>query len=134
MTLEEQIFTTLGPLVGNRVFPDVAPLSTVKPYVTYQVLPGPTLRPGSTRWMDGSAPDKHRSVVQVNVWGARRLEVNALARQIEDAMCAAPAVTDTTFKAEPEADPRPDHVDVELADAPQGLFGTIQDFNVISKR
>lgn len=129
MTLEEQIFALLGPLVGGRVFPDVAPLDTVKPYVTYQLIGGP-----STRWLDGTAADKRRSVVQVNTWGARRLEVNNLARQIEDVMCAPRAVTDTTFFAQPEGEARPDHEDVELADAPQGLFGAIQDFNVISKR
>ncbi|RZI62330.1 MAG: DUF3168 domain-containing protein [Rubrivivax sp.] len=129
MTLEEQIFALLGPLVGGRVFPDMAPVETPKPYVTYQVIPG-----ASTRWLDGTAADKVRSTVQINVWGARRLSVNATARAIRDAMCTPRAVTDTTFFATPETDlPKPDHNDIELPDAPQGLFGTIQDFNVISK-
>lgn len=124
MTLEEAIFAALGPLVDGRCFPDVAPLSTAKPYITYQVIGGP-----NTRWLDGSAPDKRRSIVQINAWGARRLQVNTLARAIEDALCAS-----TEVVAQPDAEPRSDHDDTELPDAPLGLFGTVQDFSVISNR
>ena len=129
MTLEEILFSVLGPLVVGRVFPDVAPLDTPKPYVTYQLIGGP-----STRWLDGTAADKVRDLVQINVWGARRADVKQLARQIEDAMCASQLVTDTSFVAQPAGQARSDHSDMQLDDAPQGVFGSIQDFNVISKR
>lgn len=129
MTLEEQLFATLGGLFGGNLFPDVAPLDTPKPYGTYQLIGGPPLRS-----IAGVAGDKRRSLVQLNVWGANRLQVNELMRQVEDAMCSSTSVTDTTFTALPEGELRTDHTDVDLADAPDGLFGAIQDFNVISKR
>lgn len=125
MTLEEMLFSVLSPLVEERVFPDVAPLDTPKPYVTYQLNGGPDIR-----WLNGTAPDKRRSLVQINTWGANRLQVNNLMRAIEDAMCAT-----TVFAARPEGELKGSHEpDAAMDDAPQGLFGAIQDFNVISTR
>lgn len=129
MTLEEQIFSLLGSLFGGRISPDVAPIDTVKPYATYQLIGGPPLRA-----IDGTPGDKRRTLVQLNVWGASRLQVNEIARQAEELMCAPRDVTDTTFFAWSEGELRSDHTDVVLPDAPQGLFGTIQDFHVISLR
>ena len=36
MTIETAIYDALKGLVGNRVFPDFAPLGTVRPFITYE--------------------------------------------------------------------------------------------------
>ncbi len=123
MTLEADLMTVLTP-VCERGSPDVASMSTTMPFWTYQAIGGRSLR-----WLDSSASDKRHTLLQINVWGATRTGVNALAREIEDAMCAA-----TVFKAWPDAEPISTHDDLPLPDAPDGVFGTIQDFNVYSTR
>ncbi|MBT9495373.1 MAG: DUF3168 domain-containing protein [Paucibacter sp.] len=123
MTIETQL-TTLLKTQCAQVYPDAAPVSTPKPYVTYQFIGGPSLR-----WLDKSPADKRKSFIQINVWAATRIGANALARQIEDAMCAA-----TVFSATDDGEPIGTHDPVTLQDAPYGLYGTIQDFTVISTR
>ena len=123
MSFETQL-TTLLLTLCPRVFPDVAPVSTAKPYVTYQQIGGPRLRS-----MNKVAADKRQVFVQINVWSDSRLGANDLCRQIEEAMATA-----TVFNATEDAEPIWTHDDINLSDAPDGLFGTVQDFTVIATR
>lgn len=85
MTMEADLFTLLKTICP-RVYPDVAPTSTVKPYITWQQIGGEVLNP-----LDNSVPGKRNAVIQINVWSATRVEANALINQIEDAMRPFPA-------------------------------------------
>ena len=49
----ETDLTTLLLAICPRVFPDVAPLSTARPYITYQQIGGQSLR-----FVEGTAADK----------------------------------------------------------------------------
>lgn len=101
-----------------RVFPDVADLSTTRPYVTYQFIGGQ-----SARYLDGAPADQRNSLVQINVWDTLRADVNTLARAIEDALCAA-----TAFTARPIGEP------MHSFDQDLGLRGTAQTFSVWAPR
>lgn len=120
---ETQIATVLLT-VCPRVFPDVAPVATAKPYITYQQIGGERLRN-----LNKTAADKRKVYLQVNVWSDSRLGANDLARQIEAAMAAA-----TTFNAVEDSEPIWTHDDINLPDAPDGLYGCTQDFTVIVDR
>ena len=123
MSFETQLYTLLSGLCP-RVFPDVAPVSTAKPYVTYQQIGGERLR----NWNKIPA-DKRKVFVQINVWSDSRLGALALCRDIEAAMAGA-----TVFNAQEDAEPIWTHDDIDLPDAPDGLYGTTQDFTVIADR
>jgi hypothetical protein len=117
MTMESDLYALLKASCP-RVFPDVAPSGTAKPYVTYQALGGKTLR-----YLDNSAADKRNTLMQVNVWSTTRAEANSLVRQIEDALCATPV-----FTARPEGEPLSTH------EPDTGLYGSIQRFSIYSAR
>lgn len=117
MAIEQQLFDTLKVLCP-RTFPDFAPVSTVRPYITYQQIGGKSLR-----FLDNTAADKRHVEMQVNVWGNSRMETTALARQIEDALCASPL-----FVATPNSEPASDF------DADIPVFGTRQDFSIYATR
>lgn len=123
MTIEAQLFTLLSGLCP-RVFPDVAPVSTAKPYITFQQIGGERLRN-----FDKTPSDKRKVYIQVNVWSDSRLGACDLARQIEASMAAA-----TVFNAVEDSEPLWTHDDIDLPDAPDGLYGTSQDFTVICDR
>lgn len=101
-----------------RTFPDFAPINTTRPYVTFQLVGGRPLR-----WLDKSASDKRHSLVQINVWADTRKAATTLARQIEDALCAA-----TAFSAVPEEEP------IHTSEPEFNRYGCIQDFSVIALR
>jgi len=114
MTPEEHIYQVLLGLAGGRVFPDIAPLDTVKPYVTFQSVGG-----APTNYLSGDRPDKQHVRMQVNVWAERRMEASELGMLVEDAMRSA------------------NHLQVEVLtgrvatyDEPTNLRGTMQDFSL----
>lgn len=80
MTMESDLYARLVAICP-RVYPDVAPTSTARPYVTYQQIGGETIDP-----LDNSAPGKRNAVIQINVWSNTRSEANAISHQIEDSM------------------------------------------------
>lgn len=118
MTVETAIFDALKTLVGNRVFPDVAPWETARPYITYQQIGGQVIRP-----LDRVVPDKKHGIFQVNVWADTRADAAAMALQVESALIQAAA-----FLCKPEGAPIANH------EPDLNRYGTIQDFSIWSSR
>ena len=112
--LEQTLFTILGPLVGNRVFPDTAPFTTPKPYITYQQVGGDLIKP-----LGKSVPDKQNALVQINVWEDTRVKAKELALDIEDAIR-----TSELFNGQPDSG-------IIATNEPDlKLYGTRQDFSI----
>lgn len=118
MSVESDIYTLMKPLAGNRVFPDVAPLGTATPFITYQQVGGDALS-----FYGREVPSKKHGRFQVNVWGKTRAEVAALSLQIESAF-----ITATAFTAEALGAP------VSELDEEIPLYGARQDFSIWSER
>ena len=118
MTIEADIFTAIKALAGDRCFPDFAPLSTVRPYITYVQIGGEALS-----YIDNTIPDGKHGRFQVNVWGDTRASVSALMLQVEAAMIQA-----TAFSARPLSAPSSDYDHDSL------VYGAMQDFSVFSTR
>lgn len=117
MSLESQLFTVLSA-VCPRTFPDFAPPSTQRPYVTYQQISGEAVN-----FLGREVPNKRNAVVQVNVWASTRAEAVTLAQNIEDAIRMA-----TVFQGEPVAAPTADY------DADVPVYGSSQDFSIWADR
>jgi len=81
MTPEDHIDAALQHLAGGRIFPDVAPANTVKPYVTYQSVGGAPIN-----FITGEKPERQLHRVQVNCWAERRDDASTLGMLVEDAM------------------------------------------------
>lgn len=116
MTVEADLFAVLGPLAGNRVYPDVAPSTAALPWITYQQVGGEVIN-----FLESAAPGKRNARFQVNVWASTRVAAAALARQVEDTLLASTTLRATAIGAmsaqhEPETTPP--------------LFGSRQDFSV----
>mgnify|MGYP000102249442 CR=1 FL=1 len=112
MTFEADLFTLLK-LEATRVFPDFAPVTTQRPYVTYQGIGGAVINP-----LDNSAPGKRNAEVQITVWSNTRKEALTISRAIETRMRAASA-----FQARPLA------AEVADYDADIPVYGCRQDFS-----
>ena len=82
MTLDELMVATLGDLVGDRVWPDVAEEKTT-PFIIYSTFGG-----APVNFIGGEQPDKANAWVQITAWSPRRKQVSALMAQIEAAMRA----------------------------------------------
>ncbi|MFM0315963.1 DUF3168 domain-containing protein [Paraburkholderia nemoris] len=85
-SIDTIVRTSLDPLVDERVFPDVAPPKTVRPYITYQGVGGQ-----DETSFDG-ANEQQNSRVQVNVWADTRVECTAVMQQVRQALTAAPVL------------------------------------------
>lgn len=118
MTIESDIYDTLKGLVGNRVFPDVAPFSTTRPYITYQQVGGTPIH-----YIDPTLADKKHGLFQINVWAETRSQAASLALQVEAAFIAA-----TAYQARPAGGLVAQH------EPDLNLYGTMQDFDVWSTR
>lgn len=96
-----------------RVFADVAPVKTLRPYVTYQQIGGEVIT-----FLDNSLPSKENAVFQINVWDDTRQGAKALAKQIEAAL-----TTTMSIQARPMAAVMSDY------DEDMERYGTRQDFS-----
>lgn len=114
MSTESTIFDLLKTLVGNRVYPDVAPENVTLPYITYQQIGGEALN-----FFDQSIPSKSNRRFQVNVWAGTRAQVVTLAKQVEDAMRVSTVLQTTVISAP-----------VARYDAETKYRGSMQDFSV----
>lgn len=113
MTVEADIFAVLGPLVGNRVYPDLAPEQAARPYIVHQQVGGQAVR-----FLDPTVPSLKNGRWQVSVWANTRMEAAALARQIEDALRVSSALQTTVLSAP-----------IASYDPETKLRGTHQDFS-----
>lgn len=113
MTVEALIFTSLRGLVADRVFPDVAPELTARPYITYQQVGG-----APVNFIGGTVPSKKNGRFQINVWADTRAAASAMAISVEDALRTVTALQ-TTVLGSVQASYDPD----------TKLRGTIQDFS-----
>lgn len=118
MTVEADIYATLQALVGGRVFPDVAPLDTPRPYLTYQQIGG---RP--IHYTDNATPGLKHGYFQINVWAGTRASAAALSLQIEDA-----------FRAQAQMAVIPESGPIAQREPDLNLYGTVQDFSIWSSR
>lgn len=117
MTVEKDIYDLLTTVVP-RVFPDVAPMSAVPPYATYQQVGGESLT-----YLGREVPSKKNGRFQITVWSKTRFEASALALAIENAFLVAEA-----FQATPLGSPIAAHEDVT------NFYGAHQNFSVWSDR
>ena len=114
MSAESIIFDTLRGLVADRVFPDVAPEGTARPYCTFQQVGGAVVN-----FIDGGIPSKRNGRYQINCWADTRLQAAMLARKAEDALRAA-LTLQTTVLGAPVAEYEED----------TKLYGARQDFSL----
>ena len=114
-TLESTIFEALKSLVANRVYPDLAPENTARPYITYHQVGG-----AAVNFIDSAVPSSRRGRFQVNVWGDTRAQVAAMTIATENALRTAVALQ------------------TKVEDGPAGFYdpdtklrGSMQDFSFI---
>lgn len=114
MSVETQIYTALKNLVSNRVYRDIAPPEvTTLPRITFQQVGGDAIN-----FLSGDRPSKKWARVQVNVWGSRRDDVMALARQVEDTLRGTVALGTTVMGAP-----------IAVYENDTRLYGSHQDFS-----
>jgi hypothetical protein len=101
-----------------RVYPDVAPQDTARPYVTWQGLGGRSLR-----MLDNSAADKRHTYLQITIWDDTRAGALTLIRAIEDALCAS-----SSFTATPEGEP------LSMFEPEPDVYGSLQRFSIYAIR
>lgn len=101
-----------------RVYPDVAPSGALKPFVTWQGIGGESLG-----FMDNTAADKRKTLMQVSVFSTTRLQSLTLIRDIETALRG-----NATFVARPQGEPMSTH------EQDTQLFGCVQRFEITSVR
>ncbi len=94
MSLESDLFDALKGLAGNRVYPDLAPPNTARPYVVWQQVGG-----RGVNFIDPTIPSKKNARVQVAVWADTRQAAATLARQVEDTLRAQTALQPTVLGA-----------------------------------
>lgn len=81
MSIETALFAALRGLVADRVFPDVAPENTPRPYITYQQTGG-----DAVNFVENTIPSKKNARMQINVWADTRLQATAMGGSVEDAL------------------------------------------------
>ena len=124
MTVEKDIHDLLTAVVPRTnpqiasVYPDVAPMTAVPPYATYQQVGGESLS-----YMGREVPSKKNGRFQITVWAKTRLQASALAISIENAFLQAEA-----FQATPLGSP------IAAYEDGTNFYGTHQDFSVWSDR
>jgi len=81
MSLEADLKALLGPLVGNRVYPDVTPEDPKYPLIVYQQVGGDVVE-----FVEGKVADKDHARMRVHVWAKTRLQATQIARQVRVAI------------------------------------------------
>jgi hypothetical protein len=117
MTLETALYTLLKDQCP-RVFPDVAPFDTPRPYVVWQQIGG-----AAPVYVEGEVPGQRNAYVQITAWDDTRAAANALSQQIEAALVRA-----TTLQAVPQGALQAAH------DGGTDRRGAMQDFDIWAVR
>lgn len=117
MSLESDLNTVL---LGQcpRVFPDVAPYNTARPYVTWQQVGG-----DAPTFIDNQVPNTENANIQINVWDDTRLGAKALTKLIEAAL-----IVSTSLQARPMA------AAIAAHDEDTDRRGYMQDFSIWAPR
>ena len=118
MTTESLIYDTLKTMVGNRVYPDLAPINSQKPFMVYTQVGGESIS-----FIDNTIPNKKHGRFQIDVYSDSRAVCAALALQVESAM-----VGSTVFICKAQGAP------VSTYELDVLLFGSQQDFLIWSAR
>lgn len=118
MSVESDLYDTLKVLVSNRVFPDLAPLGTVRPFIVFEQTGGDAFH-----FLDGSLPDKKHGRFEIGVYADTRAACAALALQVETAMAGASAFQSTAIHA-----PISDYASDVM------IYSSTQNFSVFSSR
>lgn len=101
-----------------RVFVGTAPYGTAQPYVTWQHIGGKSLR-----YVDNTAADKRKPLIQLNTWAATPLQAMELIRRIEERLCAS-----DLFTAQPQGEPIGAYDDADVAS------GYLQTYSILGAR
>jgi hypothetical protein len=117
MSIESELYTVLSA-VCPRTFPDFAPTTTARPYVTYQQIGGEAIN-----FVDRLVPSKRNARMQVNVWADTRASAVTTMQAIEDAIRMS-----VLFQGEPESAMASDF------DADFPVYSSSQDFTIWSSR
>lgn len=118
MTIETAIYDALKGLVGNRVFPDFAPLGTARPFITYEQAGGDALH-----FTDGTLPDTKNGRFEISIYADTAMTRAALALQVEATMAAAPAFQATAL-----------HAPISDYASEVKIYSSTQNFSVFSTR
>ena len=118
MAVEASLFTLLGPLVSNRVYPDVAPVDAAMPYLVYQQVGGDIVS-----FLEGTLPSKENGYFQITAWSPTRLGASALIRQVEAAI-----ISSAAFQAQALSGPVSAYTDEN------NTYGSHQQFSIWSDR
>lgn len=86
MTIESDLLAALTGLVAGRIFPDTAPLSTPRPYITYQQIGGTPIS-----FVEKAVPSKKNGLFQIDVFSSSRMQSASLIIQVEGAIVTAAA-------------------------------------------
>lgn len=100
-------------ILDGRVYPDVPPDAPTYPLVIYQQVGG------AAEWfLEKALPDHENARIQVYVWSKARAEANAIARQVEAAICG------SSYAAQPYG------AFTALYEEDLKLYGARQDFGI----
>lgn len=78
MSLESQIGNALQALVAGRIYPDVAPDNTARPYIVYQQIGG-----AAFNYVEGGVVGLRNARVQISVWADTRIQASQIGDQAE---------------------------------------------------
>lgn len=101
-----------------RVFPGSAPPTAPRPFVTWEQIGG-----DPARYVDNAPMAKRLAQLQVDTWAATKTEATQLAREIEDALCAATVITARPVAG--QSGRQEEYVDA---------YGVTQEFEVLGAR
>jgi len=113
MSLEVTLKALLGPLVGDRVHPDITPDNPAFPLIVYQQVGGQ-----ASEYVGKNLPGHDHARMQVVVWSRTRLEATTLAR------AARAAIIGSILVAQTYAAP------VSLYDETLKLYGSRTDYGI----
>lgn len=115
MSVEDSIYQALAPIVGERVYRDVARTPAAGwPFMVFQQVGGLP-----ANFLESVLPSKRNGRFQVWTWGKDRDSVSGAAREAERLL-----IESTTLRARTESGL------VGIYDEPTGLFGARQDFSI----
>lgn len=84
MTLEADMLAALNPLVGSRVYPDVAEEDSALPRLVYQQIGGRAIN-----YVGDEIPSQENARMQLTAWARTRAEAKRLIKDVEVALLQA---------------------------------------------